>query len=64
MIFIKQEFRKKISGLLNKCFTQIIMVVMATYPPSQMFVKNENFSNQANIFKLFLKQELKKYQEC
>jgi hypothetical protein len=40
------------------------MVVMATYPPSQIFVKNENFSNQANIFKLFLKQELKKYQEC
>jgi len=50
--------------MFKKCFTHIIMVAMATFF-SKLFVKNENFSNQAHFFKLFLKQELNKiYQEC
>ena len=59
--YFKARIKQNISGMFKKCFTHIIMVAMATYPPSPQFLwKMKLFKSSPFFLLLFLKQELKK----
>jgi hypothetical protein len=61
LLFLKQELKKKYQECYIKCFTHIIMVVMATHPhPHPNFCEKWKKIKSSPFLLIILKQELKK----
>ena len=59
--YFKARIKQNISGMFKKCFTHIIMVAMATYPPiPPIFVKNEIVQIKPIFFIIIFKARIKK----